>query len=902
MDDDLYDEFGNYIGPEIVESDEEPDSDESEDDGDAGDDGVQDGEGSGPNLTTLDEVEVSSATDIVLHEDKKYYPDAEEVFEGAEVLVEEEDGQTLEEPIIKPVVTKNFDMLETEMPTVQYSREFICGLMDTPSLIRNIAVVGHLHHGKTMLVDQLVKQTHPIISSNGSKGWDLSGEVRYTDTRKDEQERGLSIKAMAMSLVLPDARDKSWLINVIDTPGHVNFSDETTAAMRLADGVVVCVDVLEGLMLGTERQIKHACQERLPIVVVLTKMDRLMLELKIPPLDAYYKIKAVLEEVNELLSSCSYGEETLRCSPELGNVIFSSGLCGWSFSLTQFAQLYAGYYGAQFPPEEFAKRLWGDVYFSPSDRKFKKKKIDADSKRTFVEFILEPLYKLYSQVIGEETKDLAETLHTLGISLTKTHLKMDAKPLLKKVTQEFFGKATGFVDVITKFLPSPKEAAASKLEHTYTGDMDSEEGRAIAACDPNGPLMINVTKLYHTPDCTSFTALGRVLSGTVRAEQPVKVLGEKYSIDDEEDMAETEVTKVSLQMARYVLEVPKVSAGGWVLLEGVDRSILKTATITDVGGSEISIFRPLSFDSLACMKVSVEPINPSELPKMLDGLRKINKTYPLAVTKVEESGEHVLLGTGEMSMDCMLHDLRKMYSDIEVKVADPVVTFCETVIETSSLKCFAETPNKRNKLTMIAEPLEPGLATDIEKGAVEIGWTKKKLGNWFQQKYDWDLLAARSVWAFGPDANGPNVLVDDTLPSEVDKQLLSSVKEFVIQGFQWGAREGPLCDDPIRNVKFKILDSMIAPEAINRGGGQIIPTARRVAYSAFLMATPRLMEPIMYCELTAPADCIAAIYTVLSRRRGHVTQDTAIPGERMEMRHVARNDHCLSVLKLFSCL
>ncbi|PNJ50386.1 EFTUD2 isoform 9, partial [Pongo abelii] len=104
-----------------------------------------------------------------------------------------------------------------------------------------------------------------------------------------------------------------------------------------------------------------------------------------------------------------------------------------------------------------------------------------------------------------------------------------------------------------------------------------------------------------------------------------------------------------------------------------------------------------------------------------------------------------------------------------------------------------------------------------------------------QTKYDWDLLAARSIWAFGPDATGPNILVDDTLPSEVDKALLGSVKDSIVQGFQWGTREGPLCDELIRNVKFKILDAVVAQEPLHRGGGQIIPTARRVVYSAFLM-------------------------------------------------------------------
>lgn len=87
-----------------------------------------------------------------------------------------------------------------------------------------------------------------------------------------------------------------------------------------------------------------------------------------------------------------------------------------------------------------------------------------------------------------------------------------------------------------------------------------------------------------------------------------------------------------------------------------------------------------------------------------------------------------------------------------------------------------------------------------------------------------------------------------------------------------------MCDEPVRNVKFKILDTLISQEPLHRGGGQIIPTARRVCYSAFLMATPRLMEPVYYVEIQTPADCISAIYDVLAKRRGHVTADVPKPG------------------------
>lgn len=111
------------------------------------------------------------------------------------------------------------------------------------------------------------------------------------------------------------------------------------------------------------------------------------------------------------------------------------------------------------------------------------------------------------------------------------------------------------------------------------------------------------------------------------------------------------------------------------------------------------------------------------------------------------------------------------------------------------MKCINNQCFIRNKLTFIAEPLEKGLAEDIENGQVSANWPAKQLGDFMEKKYNWDVLAARSIWAFGPDDMGPNILVDDTLPSEVDKKLLNTVKDSVKQGFQWGTREGPLCDE-----------------------------------------------------------------------------------------------------------
>ncbi|KAI9783457.1 MAG: hypothetical protein M1816_001381 [Peltula sp. TS41687] len=879
--DDLYDEFGNYIG-EAQESEEESEHDRTHGDAYVDDDAPEDVvEVNDQQLMELDDEGPSNA--IILHEDKQYYPTAQQVYgPDVETLVQEEDAQPLTQPIIAPVEQKKFTVQEADLPSVNFAREFMTDLMNFPDQTRNVALAGHLHHGKTAFMDMLVMQTHHLDARLEKRtGKRRDEQLRYTDVHVLERERGLSIKAAPMSLVLQGSRGKSHLVNLIDTPGHVNFVDEVAASLRLVDGVVLVVDIVEGVQVNTAQIIKYAVLEDLPLTLVVNKMDRLILELKLPPTDAYFKVKHVIEEVNTVIENTLPGQgEKRRLSPEKGNVAFACTSMGWCFTLPSFAKMYADSYPG-INTTEFGARLWGDIFFNQRSRKFTRKAMEERAKRTFVSFVLEPVYKLYSHTLSESPEDLKETLATLGIFLKPSQYKTDARVLLKMVCEQFFGEATGFVDMIVDHIPSALAGAAQKLERYYTGPRDTNIASAMEKCDQDGPLVIHVTKLLNTVDARGFYSLGRVMSGTARPGQAVRVLGEGYTPDDDEDMTDATISDVWIAEARYQVPTSGVPAGSMVLLGGVDNSIVKTATLVAKkveANEDVHVFKPIKHFTESVFKVAVEPINPSELPKMLDGLRRINKSYPLVNTKVEESGEHVVLGTGELYMDCVLHDLRRLYSEMELKVSDPVTRFCETVVETSAMKCYALTPNKKNKITMVAEPLDDGIAEDIESGRVNIRDPIRKVGKFFEENYGWDLLASRSIWAFGPDDMGPNILQDDTLPTQVNKSLLVAVRESIRQGFSWATREGPLCEEPIRNTRFKLMDVSLAQEAIFRGGGQIIPTSRRACYSSFLMASPRLMEPVYSCSMTGPADSVTSLYTVLGRRRGHVLSDGPIAG------------------------
>ncbi|KAL3762929.1 hypothetical protein ACHAWU_001076 [Discostella pseudostelligera] len=977
---DLYDEFGNYIGPDLDSSSEDDDDDDAPDDasdvssdddvsrdGGGGRRGVDDGDEDRLILRDNDNTDEELGTApgisaIVLHEDKVHYPSAQEVYgEGVRTAVLDEDAMELEEPIVEPVKRKTFSLMRDE----NEDREAYGGDMIRPgggsssshnkdaveeedlvsdrylaSLVANettrtrrcLALVGHLHTGKTTLVDLFIEQTKILPSSSSkNKGFGIygpraaleshrGGGPRITDTLQLEHDRQMSIKSCPITLCLPDTRGKTYALTILDCPGHANFHDESVASLRVADGAALVIDAIEGIMLHTEMLLRQIISEGLPLILVINKIDRLILELKLPPEDMYHKLRHIIDSVNAFVSHQSNGRYP-KLSPDRGNVIFASSMHGYAFTLESFATQYLdqldydmkenededkfgsfknhGGLGRNLTPEAFAQRLWGNAYLDPKSRTFQRRVGDCapdpvsgmSPKRTFVQFVLEPLYKMYTLCVGESEKDVEKAFRSVGVLLGKEQLRASARPLMRAALRGYFGTSTGFVDSVAHHIPSPAAAAKGKVARCYSGPLTTRTVKSMIKCDSNGPLVIHVAKLYAESDGQSFSAFGRIYSGTVKPGDRVKVLGEAYTPDDDEDMSFATVSSVWIPRGRSRTEVMMARAGNWVLLGGVDSGIVKTATIVgaglsnfggDDGDGEVHIFSPLKFPQAggeATMKLAVEPLNPAELPKMVEGLRRISKSYPMSATRVEESGEHVLFGTGELYLDCVMHDLRTVYSDIEVKVADPVVGFCETIVETSTVKCFSESANKRNKLTFIAEPLDDGLAEKLENGKVNINWDNRKLGRFFQTKYDWDLLSSRSVWAFGSSpTHGTNILMDDTLPSEVDKAMLTLCKPSIVQGFQWATREGPLCEEPVRSTKIKILDVALADKAIHRGGGQLIPTARKTVHSSLLTATPRLMEPWYRLQIQCPGDIVKAIQPILSKRRGHIVQDKPIPG------------------------
>ena len=333
--DENYDEFGNYIGPDMPEmnddDDEEPQNinqkgspnlkNISSDDDEELDDDDEKTE-KNPNIPDIQInpnkiITEQNKYDVILNEEKELFPDADEVFPDAENLVYEEDAQPITIPIINPKKENKLDLFETSMPNLTFNFDFLAHLMTFPKLIRNVAIAGSLQHGKTSFMDMFIHYTHnnPNI-------------FKYLDNREDEQKRRISLKSSPISLVLSNSEGKSFLFNFIDTPGHSNFFDEVQSSFRVVDGVIIVIDVLEGITLQTEKVIKECMKENLDIVVLLNKIDRFILELKIPPNDAYFKIKFLIDEFNKLvIENEIYNIDKSKkyfIHPNSGNLLFGS--------------------------------------------------------------------------------------------------------------------------------------------------------------------------------------------------------------------------------------------------------------------------------------------------------------------------------------------------------------------------------------------------------------------------------------------------------------------------------------------------------------------------------------------------------------------------------------------------
>lgn len=294
---------------------------------------------------------------------------------------------------------------------------------------------------------------------------------------------------------------------------------------------------------------------------------------------------------------------------------------------------------------------------------------------------MDPIIKLARSCMEGDAEMMDKILTSINVKISNEERQLVGKHLLKLVMARWINAAETVLEMMVLHLPSPKVAQKYRAPYLYEGPVDDLCCRAIAECNPKGPLMMYVSKMVPTTDKSRFFAFGRVFSGTISTGQKVRIMGPNYKPGCKDDLYEKSIQRTVLMMGRTVEPIPDVPCGNTVGLVGVDQYLLKTGTISDEVTAHT--IRNMKYSVSPVVRVAVKPKNAADLPKLVEGLKKLSKSDPLVQCTTSESGEHIIAGCGELHIEICLNDLENEFTNIELIKTDPIVTYCETVTEES---------------------------------------------------------------------------------------------------------------------------------------------------------------------------------------------------------------------------
>ncbi len=756
----------------------------------------------------------------------------------------------------------------------------ITAITITPLYVGNYAGFQIEGDGKFFGLDYTVLHNSTLTDSLVYRAGLISekdaGLKRFTDGRPDEQTRGITIKSTGVSMNY-EINDILYKVNLVDSPGHIDFSHEVSAALRITDGAVVVIDAVEGVAVQTETVLRQALAEQVKPILYINKFDRLIFELQLSAEEMYQRLTKMIDDVNNIISTYQSDDSALKLilSPELGNVFFGSAYHCWGFGLKQFANIYASKLKTE--ESKLMKQLWGEKFFDPNGGKIVSES-QRDGKqldRTFCKFILQPILDMISAIYARDNEKYNRMFNTLGIKLSNAELELEEKEIYKLAIKRFLPLSDSLLDGIINHLPSPVTAQKYRYNTLYDGPLDDECATAIKNCDENGPLMVYISKMIPTDKKSGrFYAFGRVFSGTAKTGQKVKIMGANYKPGNNNDCYVNKSIQGVAKMIGGKAELcEQVQCGNTIAIVGIDEYLLKSGTITtSLTGFPI---KTMKFSVSPIVQVAVSPKNAADIPKLVEGMKKLSKSDPSVHCFFSESGDHIVAGVGELHIEICLNDLREFVKS-DIVVSQPIVPLRETVLTKSNQSCLSKSPNKHNRLYMTAEPLDHKLVEDLCEGIISNNDDVNKKSKFLVETYGWDSNESKKIWEFGPEGDeSSNVVVDCTK----GVQYLSEIKDHVLSAFKHTMTKGVLCEESIRGVKFNIDDVVLHADAIHRGGGQIIPAARKCILASMLTAEPAIMEPIYLVEIQVPQSYVGNIYSILQNKRGEVFIQEQLVGE-----------------------
>jgi elongation factor 2 len=651
------------------------------------------------------------------------------------------------------------------MPKFKSTQDII-RIIGNKDQIRNFGVIAHVDHGKTTMSDSLLAASGIISPS-------VAGQALALDSMKLEQNRQMTIRGANVTLFY-ESEGKEYVINMIDTPGHIDFTGRVTRALRAIDGVVVVSDSVEGIMTQTETVTRQALEERVRPVLYINKIDRLVKELRLDATAMQKWLSNIIAEFNKLVDIYAEPElkEKWKVSIQGNSVAFGSAKDRWGFNF-KIAQKR----GVSFK----------DVY-------------DA-----------------YTSNDQNVIRSLAEKA-----------------PLHEAV-----------LGMVVQHHPPPHVAQKYRIPKIWQGNLESEVGRSILACDEKGPAVMMVTTINVDPQAGRI-ATGRLFSGTIKDGDEVYLIDAKRS---------GKVQSVNIYMGNTREVVGMLPSGNIPALLGLDYAVAGE-TIATV--KNIPAFESIKYVSEPVVTIAVEPKHPKDLPKLVEALRRLTVEDPNLIVKInEETGETLMAGMGVLHLEIATSLLQE--AGLEITTTQPLINYRETVSSKAG-PIMSKSPNKHNKIFMRVESLHGDVIEMLRTGQIKEDMDKKVMAKILREK-GWNADEARSVAAIDP---GGNMLIDETKGVQFLQESMDSIRS----GFDDVVHSGPIAHESLRGVKFVLHHFVPHEDPAHRGLAQLMPASRRSMLGSMLIAEPVLLEPVLGIEVKCPQEQIGTVAGILSGKRG----------------------------------
>ena len=649
--------------------------------------------------------------------------------------------------------------------------EKVMRLVGNPDKIRNIAICAHIDHGKTTFTDNL-------LAGAGMMSEQLAGKQLVMDFHEDEQERGITIDAASISMV-HIFKENEYLINLIDTPGHVDFGGDVTRAMRAVDGCIVLCCASEGVMPQTETVLRQALRERVKPILFINKVDRMIKELQLTPEQMQERFVKIIAGVNKFISENAPPEWKDKWQVNVidGSVTFGSAVHNWGMSVSYMKEK-----GISF-----------------------KEIIDA-----------------YQSDDPEAYKELAKRAPVHEVVL----------------------------DAVIRHLPNPITAQKYRIPKIWHGDLESEEGKSLINCNPNGPLFFVVTKIEVDPQAGEIST-GRLFSGTMKK-------GEQVYLNRLKQPARIQQVFIRKGAKREIVD--NVPAGNIIGAAGIKAYPGETVTLRETEPFEqiTHIFDPV-------ITKAIEVTKPSDLDRLIKILRMVAKEDPTIKIEInEETGEYLMHGMGELHLEVIEERIRKE-KGLDVKTSEPIVVYRETITRPSQ-EAMGKSPNKHNHLFFKVEPMNPKISQLIRDGEIpEMRMKKRDLE--LRQKFTDAGMDTKTADKVKDVFNG-NMLIDGTRGIV----HIGEIIEMVLDMFEDVMKAGLLAREPSIGMQVTLSDCKLHEDAIHRGPAQIYPAVREGIRGAISTAGPLMFEPLQVLRIEAPVEFMGEISKLVSNRRGQLLE------------------------------